>query len=197
MKEKIKIKIKSILGKLLFEWESEGNTVKETVEKAIRESADLSSADLSSADLSSADLSSANLRSANLRYADLRSADLSSADLSSADLRSADLRSADLRSADLRSANLRSADLSSADLRSADLSSAENKELACIPMFCKWSVSLFGEKIKIGCKEKSIEDWDVFFSGTQEFETKRGTGQFKQIEAVYLGYKAYLLHLNK
>jgi len=172
MKEKIKIQIKSILGKLLFEWESEDNTIKETVEKAIKENADL--------------------RSADLCYADLRYANLSSADLSSANL-----SSANLRYANLSSANLSSADLRSADLRSADLSYAVNKELAYIPMFCKWGVSLFGEKITIGCQKKSVEEWDIFFSGTGEFETKRGTEQFKQIEAMYLGYKAYLLHLQK
>ena len=57
---KTKIEIKSIFGKLLFEFECENNTVKKTVEKAIE---------------SSANLSYANLRSANLSYANLRSAD--------------------------------------------------------------------------------------------------------------------------
>ena len=79
---KTKIEIKSIFGKLLFEFECENNTIKKTVEKAIENSADLSYADLQSADLRSADLSYANLSYANLRYADLRSADLSYADLS-------------------------------------------------------------------------------------------------------------------
>ena len=107
---KTKIEIKSIFGKLLFEFECENNTVKKTVEKAIE-----SSADLSSADLSFADLSFANLRFANLRSADLRSANLRSADLSFANLRYANLRSADLRYADLSFANLSSANLSYAD----------------------------------------------------------------------------------
>ena len=65
----IKIQIKSIFGSVLFEFEKENNTIKDTVEHAVKEKADLSSADL--------------------RYADLRSADLRYADLSSADLRSA------------------------------------------------------------------------------------------------------------
>ena len=99
---KTKIQIKSIFGSILFEFEKENNTVKDTVIEAIKCSADLSSANLSSADLSSANLSSANLSSANLRYADLSSANLSSANLSSADLSSADLSSANLSSADLR-----------------------------------------------------------------------------------------------
>ena len=122
---KIKLQIKSVFGKVLFEFEQENNTIKDTLEEAIKSYADLRSADLSSADLRSVNLRSADLRYADLRSADLRSADLRSADLSSANLRSADLRYADLRYADLRSANLRSADLRSANLSSADLRSAD------------------------------------------------------------------------
>jgi hypothetical protein len=203
----MKIKIKSINGKVLFTYESEKATIKDAVEKAIEENislrfANLSSADLRSANLSSANLSSADLRSANLYSADLRSANLYSADLYSAylysaDLRSADLRSADLRSADLRSANLSSANLSSANLRSADLSSAENIEKANLPIYCKWNHSIVNDKIKIACKEKTIEEWDLFFESNEVFETKRNTEEFKQIQAVYESYKAYLTFLNK
>src|SRR3990167_6145284 len=84
---KIKIAIKSWLnGEVLFEYEKENNTIKDTVLEAIKTSADLRSANLTSADLTSADLTSADLTSANLTYADLTSADLTSADLTSADL---------------------------------------------------------------------------------------------------------------
>ena len=92
---KTKIEIKSIFGKLLFEFECENNTIKKTVEKAIENSADLSYADLRSANLCYADLRSANLCYANLRYANLRSADLRYADLSTANLSSANLSYAD------------------------------------------------------------------------------------------------------
>jgi len=128
---KTKIQIKTVFEKIIFEHESENNTIIETVNEYIIQelkkglrSADLSSADLSSANLCSANLSSANLCSANLRSADLSFADLSNADLSNADLSNADLSNADLSSADLSFANLRSADLSNANLRSADLSNA-------------------------------------------------------------------------
>ena len=85
MSKKVKIQITSWLnGSVLFEYESVDNTIAKTLERAVRESADLRSADLSSADLRSANLRSADLRSANLRSADLSSADLRSADLSSA-----------------------------------------------------------------------------------------------------------------
>jgi len=85
---KVKIQIKSWLnGEVLFEFEKEDNTIKDTVLEAIKSSANLSYADLSYADLRSANLSSANLSYADLSYADLSYADLRSANLSSANLR--------------------------------------------------------------------------------------------------------------
>jgi len=208
---KIKIQIKTWLGRVIFEYECEGNTIKETLKHAILRGADLSSADLSSAnlrgaDLSSADLSSANLRGADLRGANLRGADLSSADLSSANLRGADLRGANLRGADLRGANLRGADLSSADLRGASLSGADlrgaslsgavNAKLANMPIYCKWPVTVLGEGIQIGCKWKTIDTWDAFFASEEEYSTRRGTDEFNQIRAAYEGYRAYYTFLN-
>ena len=95
----IKIQIKSTFGSLLFEHESENNTTKETVEKAIADRANLQHADLQHANLQHADLQHADLQSTNLQNADLRYADLRSADLQYADLRYADLQYADLRSA--------------------------------------------------------------------------------------------------
>jgi hypothetical protein len=197
-----KIQIKSIYGKLIFEYECENNTIRKTVEKAVFEKISLRLADLHSADLHSANLHLADLRSADLRLADLRSANLCSADLRSAnlcsaDLHSANLRLADLHSADLHSANLHSADLRSADLRLADLHSAKNKERAFIPLFCKWSFSIFGDKIQIGCEKRTIEEWDKFFESKEVLSTQRNTEYFKQIEAIYLACKAYLTHLNK
>ena len=62
---KTKIEIKSIFGDLLFEFEKENNSVKETLMEAIKRGADLSGADLRRADLSGANLSGANLSGAN------------------------------------------------------------------------------------------------------------------------------------
>jgi len=117
---KTKIQIKTVFEKIIFEHESENNTIAKTVNEYIMQEfkKGLRSADLRSANLSSADLSSANLCSANL----------SSANLCSASLSSADLRSANLSYADLSYANLCSANLSSADLRSANLSYAKHNE---------------------------------------------------------------------
>ena len=98
----------------------------------------------------------------------------------------------DLMGADLRGANLRGA-----NLRGADLRGANNKELAYLPIFCKWSNSIIGNKIQIGCKTKTIEEWEEFFNSDEEFETKRGTDDFKQIQAVFESYKAYINFLNQ
>jgi len=71
--------------------EYEVETIKEAIELAIKENADLWNADLRNADLRNADLRNANLRNADLRNADLRNADLWNADLRNADLRNADI----------------------------------------------------------------------------------------------------------
>ncbi|WP_230679866.1 pentapeptide repeat-containing protein [Pontibacter rufus] len=130
----VKIEIKSWLGKVLFAYECEGNTIAKTVEKAVEESANLRSANLSyanlrGADLRGANLSDANLSYANLRGANLRSADLSDANLSYANLRGANLRGANLRSADLSDANLSDANLSYANLRGANLRGADLSDI--------------------------------------------------------------------
>ena len=187
-----KIEIKNIFCKVIFEWESEDNTIKNTVQEAIKQSADLKYADLRFADLRSSDLSFADLRFANLSSADLSHANLSSVDLSFVDLRSSNLSSADLTYANLRHTNLKYANLSSANLLSA-----KNKDLCFLPICCKWNICIIGEKIKIGCEEKTITEWDFWFASDNELETKRNSEEFKQIEAMYLAYRAYLLHLNK
>jgi hypothetical protein len=113
---KLKLSIKDrFTGSIIFEYEKENNTIKETVEAAIKSYANLSYANLSYADLSSADLGSADLSSADLSYANLSSADLSYANLSYANL---------------SYANLSSANLSSANLGYADLSYAVNADYA-------------------------------------------------------------------
>jgi len=82
---KVKIEIKNRwTGSVLFEYEKENNTIKETLEKAVEERADLRGAYLRGADLSGAYLSGAYLSGADLRGAYLRGAYLRGADLSGA-----------------------------------------------------------------------------------------------------------------
>jgi len=122
---KTKIEIKSVFGNVLFEYEKENNTVKNTVEKAVESDANLRGADLCSANLRGADLCSANLYGANLYGADLYDANLCSANLCSANLYGANLYGANLYGADLYGANLCSANLCSANLYGANLYGAD------------------------------------------------------------------------
>ena len=62
---KTKLQIKSIFGKLLFKYEKEDNTIKETVIEAVKTGADLAGADLRRADLRGADLRGADLTGAD------------------------------------------------------------------------------------------------------------------------------------
>ena len=148
----LKIQIKSIFGDLLFEHESEKNTLLETLLRA-------------------------NLLRANLLRANL-------------------LR-ANLEGADLEGAKLEGADLEGANLKGANLKGAENKEFAILPQFCKWAHGIKGDLIKIGCKEKTIKEWEAFFASDLEFDTKRSTSEFKQIQAIFESYKAYMNFLAK
>ena len=94
---KIKIEIKNRwTGAILFEYEKEDNTIKDTLVEAVKKHAYLRGADLGGADLGGADLRGADLRGAYLRDADLRDADLGDAYLGGAYLRGANLRDADL-----------------------------------------------------------------------------------------------------
>ena len=118
----MKIKIKSVFGKVLFALEKENNTIKDTIEEAVR---------------------------------------------------------------------------NNANLYNANLENAKNKETAILPIFCKWSYGIKGDLIKIGCVEKTIEQWDLWFDSEEEYSTSRNTKDFKQIQAVYNALKACYLTLNK
>ena len=84
----MKIQIKSrFTAAVLFEHDTENNSIRMTLELAIKSGANLSYANLSDANLSGADLSYADLSGADLSRADLSGAYLSGANLSDADLK--------------------------------------------------------------------------------------------------------------
>ena len=106
------IQIKSqVNDTVLFEHNCENNSMRLTMELALKSGADLSGADLSRADLSRADLSRANLSGTNLSGANLSGANLSRANLSRANLSRANLSGAGLSGADLSGAGLSRASL--------------------------------------------------------------------------------------
>jgi len=91
---KIKIEIKTIGGSILFSLEKEYNTIRQTLEKAVKEGAYLIGANLEGADLIGANLIGAYLEGAYLIGANLRGAYLRGANLEGANLRDANLEGA-------------------------------------------------------------------------------------------------------
>ena len=144
---KTKIEIKSVFGSVLFSFEKEDNSIKDTLQEAVKQGAYLRGANLRGAYLTDANLRGADLRGAYLRGADLRGADLTGADLIGADLRGAYLTGAYLRGANLRGADLTGADLTGADLTGAYLTGAKN--IPYIPLNCPSDGAFTGWK-KVG-----------------------------------------------
>jgi hypothetical protein len=148
-----KIEIKTVFGQVLFEFEKENNSIKDTLSEAVKNRANLRCADLRRANLGGADLHSATLGGADLSDADLSGANLRCADLSGVDLRNADLSGVDLHSADLRRANL-----NGVDLRGVDLSGAKN--IPYIPTYLPEGEFIAWKKLPNGLivKLKILED---------------------------------------
>jgi hypothetical protein len=87
----MKIEIKSLSGDVLFSYEKENNTVRDTVIQAVDKGANLEGAYLYGAYLKGANLKGANLKGANLEGANLKGAYLYGANLEGANLKGANL----------------------------------------------------------------------------------------------------------
>ena len=120
----IKIQIKSIWGEVLFEHEKENNTIKDTLEEAVRQGASLTGASLYRASLDRASLYGASLNGASLDGASLTGASLDGASLDRANLDGASLNGASLNGASLYRASLTGASLNGASLNGASLDGA-------------------------------------------------------------------------
>ena len=119
------IEIKNINGVVLFSHTAENNSIKLTVEEAVKKNVCLTLADLGDAELAGANLKGAIFRGANLGGANLRDTNLEKADLAWANLAWATLERADLNFAFLKCADLTGADISWAFLEGADLTEAD------------------------------------------------------------------------
>ena len=160
---KIKIDIKSIFGNVLFSFEKENNTIKDTLVEANLIGANLEGANLRGAYLEDANLEDANLRGAYLVGANLIDANLEDANLVGANLIGAYLIGANLIGANLEDANLRGAYLVGANLRGANLEGANYSEYTSFLSYqCPTEGSFIGWK-KCGryiVKLKICEDAD-------------------------------------
>ena len=103
---KIEIKCR-FSGSVLFSHEAENNTMRMTLEAAVKARANLAGANLAGAYLDGANLAGANLAGADLYGADLYGADLYGADLDGANLAGAYLDGANLAGANLAGAKIK------------------------------------------------------------------------------------------
>ena len=120
----IKTQIKSRIGSVLFEYEKENNTIKDTLIEAVKKGANLEDAYLYGANLKGANLKGANLKGANLEGANLYGANLYGANFYGANLYGANLKGANLEGANLEDAYLYGANLEGANLYGANLEGA-------------------------------------------------------------------------
>ena len=145
-----------------------------------------------------------NLRGSNLSGSDLRGSDLSHSNLSGSDLRGSNLSGSNLSHSNLSGSDLRGSNLSGSNLSGSNLSGSDLRG-SKMPIYSKWNISIIAliplpklitdYEIKIGCKQKSIENWDIWFSGTDTFDTPRNTESFIRINAQYIATREYLKFL--
>ena len=194
---KTKLEIKDIFGNVLFEHKQENNTLIDTVEEAVKRRVSLCEANLEDAMLYGANLENSNLERATLIGANLENSNLENSNLERASLNGANLYGANLERTKLIGANFKKANLEGSLLNGANLYGA-NLEDAHIPIYARWGFAFKNDKLKIGCKIKTIDDWkDWFENSTEEFITKRGTEDFKRLQAMYYAHEVYYNFLNK
>ncbi|OGV35851.1 MAG: hypothetical protein A2X48_14620 [Lentisphaerae bacterium GWF2_49_21] len=201
----MKIEIKKWTNdEVLFSLDIENNSIKLTVEAAVKAGVSLSYANLYSANLVRANLVRANLVRANLYSANLYSANLYSANLYSANLVRANLYSANLDSANLDSANLvranlvranlDSANLYSANLDSANLNGAKYgdftiKKLPIQISNIGYYVLIFETHMKIGCELHTHDEWKNFTNREiAEMDGKKALAFWKQYKSLLVGF---------
>ena len=123
------VEIKDVNGVVLFVHTVKYNSIKITVEEAVKKNVNLFEANLTNAKLKGV-----NFKGANLEGADLEGANLEGADLEGAYLKGADLNCVNFEGANLEGANLEGADLTGANFEGANLEGAYLKgaNLNCV-----------------------------------------------------------------
>ena len=167
---------------VIFEHIQANNTIKITLEKAVKENADLHYANLENANLRDANLENADLQYANLENANLRDANLENTNLINANMEHANFSNANISNANMRNANLANANLSNADMGYTNLANAKlanaklaNANLADANLLCqgdmtyihtmqldKWKIGFTKDVLQIGCQRHSHQAWQNF-----------------------------------
>ncbi len=160
-------------GTVIFSHEAENNTMKLTVEAAVKSqvylrNSNLSGSYLRNSNLSGSNLSNSDLRNSDLSNSNLRNSDLSDSNLRGSNLRGSDLSNSDLSNSDLRGSNLRGSNLSNSYLSNSYLSGGcygAGIPLTAPPLHIlglKWPVLILDMHIKIGCELHLTSEWIDF-----------------------------------
>ena len=157
---------------------------------------DLRGVDLWNANLKQCDFSGVDFTGANLSRTALADCDFTGAKLTGVNLYMAVAFNTKFISCDLSGAYFNSAVLSSAIFIGADLSGTFLEgyphELGP-PREIDIRESEKDGKIRIGCKAKTMKNWDKFFKSKSVIETPRGTPKFQRIEDSYKCVRRHLL----
>ena len=80
-------------------------------------------------------------------------------------------------------------------LRHNKITSLDNFIQNGILYLCTWGTKLKGNILTIGCKSKSLEDWDEFFKLKKSYETDPNSEKYMEIEKVFKLYKNKVLFI--
>lgn len=160
---------------VLFEHTCPVNTIRKTLELAVKDRIDLSHADLSRTSLYGADLDKIYAPYANFKFANLGAASICDAELSGADLCGAYMEFAELRRCNLKRVDLRLCDLKSTDFD-------QSKMLFANLNYAEFQDTSFHRACLIGANMRGINFCGVNLSGAD------------LTDAVMDG--AYMLHAN-
>ena len=138
------IEIKDVNGVVLFVHTVKYNSIKITVEEAVKKNVNLFEANLTNAKLKGVNFEGANLEGADLEGADLTGANFEGAYLKGADLNCVNFEGANLEGANLEGANLDGTYFFDADLKNANFKGANfkwasldgAKNIPYIPLSC-------------------------------------------------------------
>jgi len=127
-------------------------------------------------------------------------------DFSGGDFRGGDFRSGNFRSGNFLGGNFLGGDFLGGNFLGGnflggnffggDFSGGDFRGGLMMPS-CKWVYGITPKgKIKIGCKEKTVKEWDIWFKSSETYSTERNTVAFKKIKACYKIAKIYLQELS-
>ena len=137
---------------VLFSHDQEENSLKITLETAVKAHANLTGANMAGANLAGANLAGANLAGANLASANLAGANLANANMAGANLAGANMVDANIEDAYMAGANMAGAKI-------------EGETLTIQPIHIlglPWPVSITDGYLRIGCQRHTHERWFEF-----------------------------------